>query len=654
MGIQYAEVEKYITKKLENDLPKNLYYHGVHHTIDVCNAAARLAKLEKLNDEETVLVKTAALFHDSGFIFKYYDNESLGVKMMEGILPTFNYTREQIDEISKLILVTSLPHRPENLLEQIMCDADLDYLGRDDFFSISHSLKREWGEYGKTKTLLQWYKEQLVFMQKHSWFTKSATGLRDEKKQNYIGEIKLLLGKLEKNHQLKKKSSEARLKEAVRDDLAIDKSDILKHVDIFSTTSDKIIREIASAMKVLFLKAGMQVIEKGELGTCMFIIHDGKVRVHDGIYDIAELGPGKFFGEISLLDTEPRSADVTAKTDCILLQLDQEDFSVVSHKYNDVARGIMRVLLGRLRSQNTKIIQELKEREKHLQALVDERTRELNLKNEKLESAYKDIKDSINYAKRIQQAILPSVHDIYKVLDQSFIYYRPKDIVSGDFYFFAEKHKKIVLGVADCTGHGVPGAFMSMIGHDLLTQIIIERGITSPADILNHLEAGIRNALKQDSEHAEANDGMDIALVSLQLQKKNTEPETTFAELEYAGAYRNLYLIRKNSKELDEVKADKYSIGGESLGEHKKFSNHTIPLHEGDVFYIFSDGYADQNGGSEDKKLKTKKFKEILIDIQKKSMKDQKNYLDNFITNWMGTTEQRDDILVIGVRVKKT
>ncbi|MBI3501003.1 MAG: cyclic nucleotide-binding domain-containing protein [Bacteroidetes bacterium] len=645
--MHFADAEKYIIRKLEKDLPKNLYYHGVHHTIDVCNAAARLAKFERLSEEDTLLLKTAALYHDCGFLFKYYDNEALGVTMMRGTLETFGYTRNQINTIAQLILATSIPHKPQNLLEKLICDADLDYLGRDDFFSISHSLKREWSEYGKPKSLLQWYTQQLDFMQKHRYFTQSAIALREANKQKYIEEIKILLGKLNKENHARKSAAETRLASTVRTDIALNKVEILKHVDIFSTTSENIVTEIAAAMKVMSIPAGTHIIEKGELGTCMYIIDEGKVKVHDGIYDIAELSAGKFFGEISLLDTEPRSADVTAVTDCVLLQLDQEDFSVVSHKYNDVARGIMRVLLGRLRSQNTKIIQELKEREKHLHALVDERTRELNLKNEKLEAAYKDIKDSISYAKLIQQALLPNVEDIFNAFTQSFIYYRPKDIVSGDFYFFEEKKGKYIVGVADCTGHGVPGAFMSMIGHDTLHQIIVEKEITTPSEVLNQLEAGIRRALHQD-DNPDTKDGMDIAVCALDAHKQGDKNIL----LQYSGALRSLYLVRKDALEVEEVRADKHSIGGLLTGgDEKKFSNHQVYLNPGDTFYIFSDGYCDQFGGPGGKKFMNRHFQRILLGIQQLPMKEQEEFLDKTFREWKGDLEQVDDVLVIGIRI---
>lgn len=651
--MQYAEVEKFIIGKLEKELPSNLYYHGAHHTIDVCNAVERLGVLEKVSEEELILLKTTALFHDTGFIFQYYDNEHLGMKLACDRLPSFGYTGVQIMNISKLILNTSLPHNPKNFLERIICDADLDYLGREDFYSISYTLRREWAEYGKAKTLLQWYEEQLTFMKKHRYFTESAIKLREPGKQKHITEMKEMLGKRKKKKIISDESSSQMPPD--------EKISTLKALSIFNGTTDEALSGIASLMKTMVVKSGQPIIQKGEIGNCMYIIHSGRVKVHDEHFTLAELGEENFFGEVSLLDTEPRSASVTAIADTTLFLLEQEDFYKIVQKHREVARGIMKILIGRFRKQNATIINDLKEKEKKLMALVDQRTHELQEankvvekafheieeKNEKLEAAYKDIRDSINYARRIQQAILPNVSDVYKALSQSFVYYKPKDIVSGDFYFFSEKNKKIMLGVADCTGHGVPGAFMSMIGHDMLNQIIIERGITSPSDVLNHLESGIRSALKQDAEDSETKDGMDIALCSVDLQSGDDNN----IELQYAGAFRNLYLLRKDAKEVEEVRADKNSIGGLITGEPKKFSNHQIYLNKGDSFYLFSDGYCDQFGGPGGKKFMSRQFQKLLYSIRHLSMKSQEEMLDKTFREWRGELEQVDDILVIGVRI---
>lgn len=280
-----------------------------------------------------------------------------------------------------------------------------------------------------------------------------------------------------------------------------------------------------------------------------------------------------------------------------------------------------------------------------------------------VEEKNKDITDSINYAKRIQQAILPPIDLVYSALQDSFILYKPKDVVSGDFYFFTQKENKILLGAVDCTGHGVPGAFMSMIGHDQLNHIIIEKGIIQPAEILNKLNKGIKHSLKQNETPkgsdslsrsigetkqdtgGETKDGMDVALVSLREEPQN---DAVSYRLEYAGANRPLYII--SGDELKEIKADKTAIAGHTDLDYK-FTHHEVALQKGDAIYLFSDGFYDQFGGENGKKIMTKKFKKLLLEIQHKTMREQEIHLNNFVENWKAGAEQVDDILVIGVRL---
>ncbi|HLC84135.1 MAG TPA: SpoIIE family protein phosphatase, partial [Bacteroidia bacterium] len=260
-----------------------------------------------------------------------------------------------------------------------------------------------------------------------------------------------------------------------------------------------------------------------------------------------------------------------------------------------------------------------------------------------IELKNKDITDSINYAKRIQTAILPSVENIQKHLLNSFIIYQPKDIVSGDFYWFTEKDNRFIVAIADCTGHGVPGAFMSMIGNDILTQIVIEKGITTPNIILSNLHEGVKKSLKQDTNESETKDGMDIAIVSF--------GKNDYSTIEYAGALRPLWLLKKNAVEIIELKADKHSIGGAYSEQTTDFTNHTIKLDKGDSIYLSTDGYADQFGGEFGKKMMTKNMKELLISIQSKSMVEQQNILENNFKIWKASREQVDDVLVFGVRI---
>lgn len=266
----------------------------------------------------------------------------------------------------------------------------------------------------------------------------------------------------------------------------------------------------------------------------------------------------------------------------------------------------------------------------------------LEEKNSIIEEKNKNITDSINYARRIQNAILPDTDEIYKKLKQSFILYRPKDIVSGDFYYYAEAKKKIIIAAADCTGHGVPGAFMSMIGNDALNEIIVGKGIVTPGEILSRLHDSVRIALKQDTSKTETSDGMDVALCAIDLSTNS---------IEYAGALRNLYICRKESEELEIIEANKQSIGGLKSDEKKEFTNQKIQLSTGDSFYMFSDGYADQFGGKEGKKFMMKRMKDLILSIKNKSMKEQEVALEEAINEWKGDREQVDDILIIGIRL---
>jgi serine phosphatase RsbU (regulator of sigma subunit) len=273
-----------------------------------------------------------------------------------------------------------------------------------------------------------------------------------------------------------------------------------------------------------------------------------------------------------------------------------------------------------------------------LRNIINERTAEVVKQKEVIELKNKDITDSINYAKRIQEAILPTRENFRSLFPESFILFKPKDIVSGDFYWLSEKNGKAYIAAADCTGHGVPGAFTSMIGNALLNEIVNDKLIDEPGKILDALRAGIIKALKQSGKEGESKDGMDISLCCLDLKTN---------QLQYAGAYNPLYLIRGN--DLSEIKADKFPIG--ISDNQRQFTNHRIDLQRGDTLYIFSDGYADQFGGPGGKKYMRKRMKELLMGFQHLSMQEQWLSIDKSLLEWQGTAEQVDDILVIGIRI---
>jgi len=254
-----------------------------------------------------------------------------------------------------------------------------------------------------------------------------------------------------------------------------------------------------------------------------------------------------------------------------------------------------------------------------------------------IEEKNKNITNSIKYSKRIQEAKLPPKEKIYASLPQSFILFKPKDIVSGDFYFFHENNKSVFIVAADCTGHGVPGALMSMIGSDKLSVAFAQS--TDTSEILRQLNISIKNSLHQSDEYE--NDGMEIAICSI-----NTETRI----VKFAGARRPLWLIRNGNSEIEEIKGTKSAIGGYTE-DSQYYESHILELEKGDTFYIFSDGYADAFNWTERKRLTTKVFKQILIEIQVKTMQQQEQILNSFIEEWKSGSDQVDDILVIGVRL---
>jgi sigma-B regulation protein RsbU (phosphoserine phosphatase) len=255
------------------------------------------------------------------------------------------------------------------------------------------------------------------------------------------------------------------------------------------------------------------------------------------------------------------------------------------------------------------------------------------------EEKHKNITDSINYARRIQDAKLPAKADVYSLLPHCFILNKPKDIVSGDFYYCSENNDLIFIAVADCTGHGVPGAFLTMIGSEKLQEAAAMH--REPSRILNQLNREFKRSLRQTTHADSTRDGMDIAFCSL---------DKTNGTLCYAGANRPIWIIRAGTNDVVEIKATKKGIGGLTSDE-QHFTMHKIQLYEGDTFYLFSDGYADTFGGPSGKKLMRNRFKDLLLHIQDHRMDSQEFDLDHFIERWKSGTEQVDDILVVGVRM---
>jgi serine phosphatase RsbU (regulator of sigma subunit) len=290
-----------------------------------------------------------------------------------------------------------------------------------------------------------------------------------------------------------------------------------------------------------------------------------------------------------------------------------------------------------------------------LEGIVKERTTEIIRQKEEIEAQKlmvelknKDITDSITYARRIQQAILPVMDEIREALPSGFVLFLPRDIVSGDFFWFSGKYRinkqYVFLAAVDCTGHGVPGAFMSMIGNTLLNEIVNEKEILEPHLILEALHEGVRQALKQDHEDTATRDGMDIALIRLHIPS---------GQLLFSGANRPLWVIRKNG-DFEDYKPDKKAIGGMQDENTRIFQQQSIMLAPGDRFFIFTDGYADQFGGSEGKKFMVKKLQQQLLAMANISTEQLGARLEELHLSWKGEHEQVDDILIMGFSLPGT
>lgn len=263
--------------------------------------------------------------------------------------------------------------------------------------------------------------------------------------------------------------------------------------------------------------------------------------------------------------------------------------------------------------------------------------------NKVLSEKNRRITESINYAKRIQHAILIRDEEIRQILPDSFIYFRPLNIVSGDFYWISKHGEKVVVAAIDCTGHGVPGAFMSLICNSILYETIMEKKILDPAEILSRLNTGIINLLRQDTDESDSMDGMELSLCVI---------DQKASKLEFAGAMNPGFVVKDGKVEV--LEADVQTIGGMNYflekSKEAKFTTTTLSLEKGMNLYLLSDGFTDQFGGPDNKKFNIKRFKQLLLDIQGKSMPEQKEAIEQALQEWMGQNDQLDDILIMGMR----
>ncbi|GIV43734.1 MAG: hypothetical protein KatS3mg035_0857 [Bacteroidia bacterium] len=269
--------------------------------------------------------------------------------------------------------------------------------------------------------------------------------------------------------------------------------------------------------------------------------------------------------------------------------------------------------------------------------ILEKINEEVLLQKKEIEQINYDLTESINYAKRIQQAFLPELSEMQKELNHFFLFYQPRDIVSGDFYWFQKIGNQYFVAIADCTGHGVPGAFMSLIGHNILNELVNQKELRTTSTILEQLHQEIFRRLKQAESGSK--DGMDVAIIRIDLSKK---------VVEFAGAGRPL--LWWHQYDLHEIKGDKLGVGGTTIQEDRKYQHHILNIENGDAIYLFTDGFTDQFGGNQNRKFTTTRFRELLLKNQHKKIQDLENLLRKTFEEWKGNEPQTDDVLVFGIK----
>jgi uncharacterized protein len=338
----FEAAKQYALDRLDHDLPSGLSYHSPSHTRDdVVGAAARLAEIEGVTGEALMLLLTAAFYHDIGYVEKRAGHEAVGMRIAAEVLPGFGFSPEQIQAICAMIQATVLPQEPHTLLEQILADADLDVLGRHDFWDQNQRLRAELAAQGRSFSDEAWYEGQMALMQTHSYFTPSARMLRNAAKKRHMAKLAALLDE--------PRSGPGQVPEPKL--ATTEKIAILRAVGIFAGTSDHILADVADLLQLCAAGAGTTIFLKGDQGDCLYVIAEGRVRVHDGDMTLNHLGPAEVFGEMALLDAAPRAASVTATEPTILMRLEQPRFYELMGSHPEVARGVIRVLSQRLRGR---------------------------------------------------------------------------------------------------------------------------------------------------------------------------------------------------------------------------------------------------------------------------------------------------------------
>lgn len=423
----------------------------------------------------------------------------------------------------------------------------------------------------------------------------------------------------------------------------------LKQNPLFELASDSLITEIAQLSTIESYAEEHEILQTDIIPTAMFIIVQGIVIVHEGDYIFTTLGTGSFLGEYSMLDLSPGTVTASCANKVTALKIVRSNFEKLMSHNEEFRKIFFSSIARRLRKYNQKEQQHTKQiikaKEEKIEIIsktkeIERQTAFILSQGDKVSEQNFKITESIQYAKRIQKALLPSKEETDLLWPEHFILYKPKSIVGGDFYWTKRQKNKLFVTAADCTGHGVPGAFMCMLGITALNQIVDEQSnnITA-AEILNRLRINVIQTLKQRSEGSTSRDGMDMSFCIIDFEQKS---------IQFAGANNPVYIVRQN--DVIQLKADKMPVG-RYINDTVPFVNTIFEFEAGDSIYLFSDGYSDQFDTENKYKFGPKRFRELLSRIADLPMNEQKIILTQTIKEWRGLQKQLDDIVVIGLKL---
>ncbi|PLX22698.1 MAG: hypothetical protein C0599_05830 [Salinivirgaceae bacterium] len=402
---------------------------------------------------------------------------------------------------------------------------------------------------------------------------------------------------------------------------------------IFEGTQGHQLELILKASMLVNYNAGQVIFERGDRANGFFIIIDGHVKIHVRQIKFIELGPGKYFGEYAMIQKQLHSSTVTAIEDCKCLVVPPDIFENLLQQNLPFSNKLLKSLIQRLRSKD-KLEISLIEKNKE----ISDQNEKIREQNQKIREQNEKIHESIEYAGMIQSTMLPSQKLLDLKLENYFMIFHPREKVSGDFYWFAQKDNKYCIAVSDCTGHGVPGSMISILGISFLNEIITQIGEPDPGKILTKLNNKMQNALNQNRERYQSHDGMDISILVIDFDSM---------ELSYAGAQSSLYILR--NKELSIFEPDKVNVG--TAPHNYKFNRQDTLLDYDDMLYLFTDGIVDQHGGKDFKRFGTSRLKKVLEQYANLSLEKQEQAILDSLYDWKGENKQTDDITLLGIKI---